>query len=566
MAKATRFDGKAVLRAGAIAGVTALLICLVGMVAAFGKRNLIGGVVRISVGHTLFFLNMMLAGYLAVRRARHKEPLFQALGGALAGLVSSAMVAALVLIDLPEQVNLRSVLINASPDLYALLTFGMPTLTGLGVLVVAGTFVAALTAGALILPPRFRRAVSLGFAVLLLVGLLQDLLKVMFTGWGTLGDLFLWMFETGGGLSLVAAVTVFVVAGGLNLLFSYYAAGTRRQVQAWVMSRPPQGRLAIRIASIGLLALVLLSVPFVVGRYPSEVLNTVGLFALMGLGLNVVVGFAGLLDLGYVAFFAIGAYTMGVLTSPEISPLAHPLTFWEALPFSLLAALLSGIILGIPVLNTRGDYLAIVTLGFGEIVRLLFLSDWLRPYVGGAQGIQLIAPAKVGDLLLTQPRELYYLILVSCLIVVFVSNRLKNSRLGRAWMAVREDEDVAQAMGIELVSTKLLAFATGATFAGLSGAIFATKLGSIYPHSFQLLYSIYVLCLLIVGGMGNVPGVLVGALLLIGLPELLREFAEYRMLVYGVALVFMMLTRPEGFLPDRRVRREVRAEVEENSA
>ncbi|MGC8873782.1 MAG: branched-chain amino acid ABC transporter permease [Chloroflexia bacterium] len=566
MAKATHFDGKAALRAGAIAGVTALLICLVGMVAAFGKRNLIGGAVRLSVGHTLFFLNMVLAGYLALRRAQHREPVLQVLGGAMAGLIASAMVAVLVVIDLPEKVNLRAVLINASPDLYALLTFGQAPLVGLGILVLSGTFVAALTTGTLILPPRFRRAISLGVTVLLLVGLLQDLLKVMFTGWGALGNLFLWMFEPAGGLSLVAALTVLIVAGGLNLFFSYYAAGTRQQLRAWIASQSPQGRLGIRAGSIAFLGLVLLSVPFVVGRYPSEVLNTVGLFALMGLGLNIVVGFAGLLDLGYVAFFAIGAYTMGVLTSPEISPLAHPLTFWEALPFSLLAALLSGVILGIPVLNTRGDYLAIVTLGFGEIVRLLFLSDWLRPYVGGAQGIQLIAPAKIGDLLLTQPRELYYLILVSCLIVVFVSSRLKNSRLGRAWMAVREDEDVAQAMGIELVSTKLLAFATGATFAGLSGAIFATKLGSIYPHSFQLLYSIYVLCLLIVGGMGNVPGVLVGSLLLIGLPELLREFSEYRMLVYGVALVFMMLTRPEGFLPDRRVRREVRAEVEENSA
>jgi branched-chain amino acid transport system permease protein len=297
--------------------------------------------------------------------------------------------------------------------------------------------------------------------------------------------------------------------------------------------------------------LIVLLLPLL-GSYPSEVLDLVGLFALMGLGLNIVVGFAGLLDLGYVAFFAIGAYTMGVLTSPEIGWLGFHLTFWQALPFAVIMATLSGVVLGVPVLGMRGDYLAIVTLGFGEIIRIVALSDWLKPYIGGSNGITRVPKPIVGPVELANPQTLFYLILVGCLVVAFVATRVKDSRLGRAWMAVREDEDVAQAMGIDLVRTKLLAFATGAAFSGLSGAVFASKLTSVYPHSFNFLVSINVLCVVIVGGMGSIPGMVVGALALVGMPELLREFAEYRLLVYGAALVFMMLNRPEGLMPEAR--------------
>lgn len=557
----TRFDWKAALNAGAVAGISALLICLVGMVASFGQRYIISGV--LSIGHTLLLMNMILAGFIAVRRARYENRLFTLLSGALAGLVTSAMVAVVVLIG--QYVNLRAVLINASTELYRLLTFGQNAFVGLAILLLIGAVLGLLTALVSLLPDYIRRAVVLAFAILLMFGLLRDLLRVMFEGWGPLGGLFLWMFPVAGGLSIPGVVFLLVVAAGISLLGSLLIGPkVRPSVKQWVGKQPRGGQLAVRLGVWALLAALALLAPRILGVYPSEVLNMVGLFALMGLGLNVVVGFCGLLDLGYVAFFAIGAYTVGVLTSPEISYSPH-WPFWAALPVAMVAALLSGLILGIPVLNTRGDYLAIVTLGFGEITRLFFLSDWLRPYVGGAQGIQLIAPARIGGLLLTQPRELYYLILAGCLLVIFVSTRLKNSRLGRAWMAVREDEDVAQAMGIGLVNTKLLAFATGATFAGLSGALFATKLGSIYPHSFQLLYSIYVLCLLIVGGMGSIPGVLVGSLLLIGLPELLREFAEYRMLVYGAVLVFMMLTRPQGFLPAKPGTRRTGKEAEKSA-
>jgi branched-chain amino acid transport system permease protein len=308
----------------------------------------------------------------------------------------------------------------------------------------------------------------------------------------------------------------------------------------------------LRFGSMGLGIVILLALPWMLGLFLSEVLDNVGLFLLMGLGLNIVVGFAGLLDLGYVAFYAIGAYTVGVLTSPELST-GVVSSWWIALPFAVIAATLAGVTLGVPVLKMRGDYLAIVTLGFGEIIRILAISDFLKPWLGGAQGIQRIA---VPDLPLLQinwnPQTYYYLFLAGCLLVIFVASRVKNSRMGRAWMAMREDEDVAQAMGINLVATKLLAFGMGASFGGLAGAIFASKLTSAYPHSFNFLVSINVLSLIIIGGMGSIPGVIVGALALVGLPELLREFAEFRYLIYGVVLVVMMLVRPEGLIPEAR--------------
>jgi branched-chain amino acid transport system permease protein len=324
----------------------------------------------------------------------------------------------------------------------------------------------------------------------------------------------------------------------------------------------PQERLSSSLRrqaiAVGLMV-VLLALPAILGSYLSHVLNMVGLYVIMGLGLNIVVGYAGLLDLGYVAFFALGAYTMGLLTSTGPLGIAH-FTFWEALPFSILVALLAGILLGIPVLRMRGDYLAIVTLGFGEIIRILALSNWLKPLIGGAQGILLIKKPPFGPWTLETPVHFYYLILAGIILAFFVAYRLRESRLGRAWMAMREDEDVAEAMGIDLVITKLTAFAFGASFSGLSGAIFASYVGSIFPHSFNLLISINVLSLIIVGGVGSLPGVVVGSMALVGLPELLREFAEYRMLMYGLALIAMMLLKPEGFWPEPIRKGELRVE------
>jgi branched-chain amino acid transport system permease protein len=269
-----------------------------------------------------------------------------------------------------------------------------------------------------------------------------------------------------------------------------------------------------------------------------------------------------------VAFFAIGSYTVALLTSPELG--FFQMSFWGALPLAIIMGVIFGVLLGIPVLKMRGDYLAIATLGFGEIIRIMVLSDFLRPWFGGAQGVGKIPKASIGGLELAGPQQIYYLILAGCLLVGLISWRLRDSRLGRAWMAVREDEDVAQAMGINLVATKLLAFATGAGFSALSGAIFASKLGSVYPHSFNVMISINILCIIIVGGMGSIPGVIMGSIALVGLPELLREFAEYRLLVYGAVLVAMMLLKPEGLWPEAVRRRELHEEepggVESNPA
>jgi branched-chain amino acid transport system permease protein len=369
--------------------------------------------------------------------------------------------------------------------------------------------------------------------------------------WGFAALLIKWMFAHSG-LTIPGAIFLLVLIGAIT----YWRYGRSKQTR--INNQSPKQKQWVRWGTLAVLALIMILLPRVLGVFFSDILDTVGLYILMGLGLNIVVGFAGLLDLGYVAFFAIGAYMMGVLTSPEL--IATPLTYWQALPFALGVAVLSGFVLGLPVLKMRGDYLAIVTLGFGEIVRLLVLSDWLRPWLGGTQGIQHIAHPVIGSLDLGSQQKLYYVILVGIAIATFIAVRLKDSRLGRSWMALREDEDVAKAMGINHVATKLLAFMSGAFFAGLGGTLFAAKLSSAYPQSFQFLVSINVLSLIIIGGMGSIPGVLVGGLVLMGLPEILREFAEYRYLVYGALLVAMMLTRPEGLMPEARRRLELHEE------
>jgi branched-chain amino acid transport system permease protein len=285
----------------------------------------------------------------------------------------------------------------------------------------------------------------------------------------------------------------------------------------------------------------------------------VGIYVLMGFGLNIVVGQAGMLDLGYVAFFAVGAYTTAILTSPDQLP-GLQISLWAALPVVIAITGLAGLLVGAPVLKMRGDYLAIVTLGFGEIARFLALSDWFIPVLGGAQGIVHIPSAAVAGIELIGPQQLYYLVLFFALITLFITWRLEDSRVGRAWVAIREDEQVAEAMGVNTVYYKLLAFAMGAMIASLGGAVFAVKLNAIFPHSFKVEVSITVLSLLIIGGIGSLPGVVVGAFALVGLPELLREFSEYRLLLYGAVLIYMMIVRPEGLVPSVRRARELHEE------
>jgi branched-chain amino acid transport system permease protein len=215
-------------------------------------------------------------------------------------------------------------------------------------------------------------------------------------------------------------------------------------------------------------------------------------------------------------------------------------------------------LVGTPVIRMRGDYLAIVTLGFGEIARLLFLSEWLTPVFGGAQGIINIPNIVIGPVEVLGPQMFFYAVFGFALIAAYVSYAVQDSRIGRAWMAMREDEVVAEAMGVNIVSAKLSAFIIGAILAGFGGALFATNIGSIFPHSFNIIVSITVLVVIIIGGLGSIPGVVVGSMVLVGLPELLREFENFRFLIYGALLIFMMLNRPEGFIPSGRRAQELR--------
>lgn len=557
MEKTRTFRFLTALQLGAIGGAIALLLSLMGMVEAFGEKDIIAGV--ISLGDLIILAIILVFAGAAASRAKASSFVLQITAGAIVGMTAELMLVGLVVLG--EAVNLRNVFPNASPGLYDILQLGRTPPLSYGVMLAMGAI--GGVAGAILrsIPSRFQRPILVGISAVALLGLLEDLIRIVLSSSPNILDATRWMFASGveSGLTVVGAVVVF----GVFAVASFFWGNVRSGAQGRVAAMPSGTRRGIVLGSYVVFIVLLLVLPRILGSYLSEVNNSVGLFLVMALGLNIVVGYAGLLDLGYVAFFAIGAYTMGVLTTTAIGPEAGQIvwgagmTFWQALPFSIGATILAGVILGVPVLRMRGDYLAIVTLGFGEIVRIMALSDTLKPFIGGSQGIVEPAVPTIGTATLNTPQTLYYLILIAAAVAIFISVRLRDSRQGRSWMAMREDEDVAQAMGIHLVPTKLLAFATGAALAGLSGAIFASKVGSIYPHSMNLLVSINVLAIVIIGGMGSIPGVVAGALALYGLPELLREFSEYRYFVFGALLVAMMLFRPEGLWPEASRRREL---------
>ena len=326
------------------------------------------------------------------------------------------------------------------------------------------------------------------------------------------------------------------------------------------------------------------------GNYWVRVLDFALLYIMLALGLNIVVGFAGLLDLGYIAFFAVGAYMMALLSSPHLTSqfewLAHMfpnglhLGFWWVVLLAGPVAALAGALLGAPTLKLRGDYLAIVTLGFGEIVRI-FMNNLDRPIniTNGPKGITAVDPVRIFGLDLSKTIDLfgykltpvmmyYYLLIFMVMIIIFVNLRLQHSRIGRAWVAIREDEIAAKAMGINTRNVKLLAFAMGAAFGGVSGAVFGAFQGFVSPESFVLWESIYVLAIVVLGGMGHIPGIILGGILLVGFQELLRVLATplqnmifghvvidaevLRSLLFGLALVGVMLYRPAGLWPAPR--------------
>ena len=352
-----------------------------------------------------------------------------------------------------------------------------------------------------------------------------------------------------------AAMWVGLMAGfgllGTILLFGWRALKIPQRIGSPTRASRVNTR-RVQTGAVIAAGLFLFVAPMFIGVYWNQVLGSIGLYVLLGLGLNIVVGFAGLLDLGYVGFFAIGAYTVAVLTSPS-----YPFqwTFWIALPVAMGLAAFAGTLLGIPVLRLRGDYLAIVTLGFGEIIRIILKFN---PYTGGPQGIlNVAAPTFTIPLIgytveFNSSTPFWYLIFFTCIIVAFIALRLNDSRTGRSWTAMREDEDASEAMGVDTTRAKLLAFGTGAFFAGLAGAIYASRQQHIFPDDFTLLISINALALIIIGGLGSIPGVIIGAVVLIGLPEILRPISDYRLLAYSALLIVMMLIRPEGLIPSAR--------------
>ncbi|WP_462323840.1 ABC transporter permease subunit [Desulfoplanes sp.] len=287
--------------------------------------------------------------------------------------------------------------------------------------------------------------------------------------------------------------------------------------------------------------------PFIVDTYQTNIMISALIYVVLGLGLNIVVGLAGLLDLGYVAFYAVGAYSYALLNYH------FGLGFWAVLPLGACFGALFGIVLGFPVLRLRGDYLAIVTLGFGEIIRLV-LENW-NAFSFGPSGIANIPrPGFFGvDLTMhSATLYIYYIMIGMAVFTIFVVNRLQNSRIGRAWLALREDEIACQAMGIDRTKTKLTAFALGATWAGMVGVVFAAKTTFINPASFTFMESAIILSVVVLGGMGSIVGVMLAALILILLPEYLRAFSEYRMLIFGASMVLMMVFRPQGLIANVR--------------
>jgi branched-chain amino acid transport system permease protein len=298
--------------------------------------------------------------------------------------------------------------------------------------------------------------------------------------------------------------------------------------------------------------------PLISSNYLVDVLTSAVLYAILATALNVTVGLTGVLVLGFIGFYAVGAYTTGILTAKFAL-----CGFWLALPLSGLAAMLCGILLGIPALRLKGDYLAVVTLGFGEIIRI-FLTN-LNGLTGGPNGILGIKRPALGPIILDGYREFYWFTLAVLALIVVIVHRLVNSRYGRAWIAIRENEMAAGALGINVFRKHLLSFSISAFFGGVAGSLFAVKQGFISPDSFTFYESVLVLCMVVLGGIGNVAGSVTGALLLIVVPEFLREFSLYRMLVFGAVMIAFMVFRPSGLLGSRVIAQEIKDREDEGA-
>ena len=512
-----------------VAGTCAFAI-LVGLFGQFATKPLVVGV--LDTGHVLL-LGIAVAGGAVLARAQPRPA--TAVLAAVAGAGSGVLL--VLLVSLAMAVNLRWMFVSLTPLTLREVGFALPPLQAAVALAGAGAAASVLGALVVVAPPRLRQVVLGALGGVVVVGLLRELIRSLLNG---IGGVESWGFDYDG-----------LLPGGAAAAAVLGIAVATRPGAAAFSRLPGRAKLALRLLGLA----VLLALPALTNDFVAQVMLLVCLYTLMGLGLNIELGLAGLVDLGFVAFFAVGAYTVALLTADA----GHGgvLGFFAALPFAILFAALAGFLFGLPVLKVRGDYLAIATLGLGEIIRVLVLSDMMRPLLGGAQGIVNIPKPALFGLVLNSPTRLFYMTACIAAAAGFVAWRLQHSGLGRRWLAVREDEDVAQALGINLVGVKLSAYTMGAAFAGLAGGIFAGMLGSVFPQSFQLLVSVNVLAILVVGGIGSLPGVVIGAAALIGAPEVLRDLGEYRYLIYGLVIIAVMRLKPDGLSPKTILRREV---------
>ena len=558
-------DWSKVLRWGLICGGALIAICLVGMPVEMDRRILVER--YLSLGYLSVLCIPVLISWVASAQVvlegveARKQGLFDLVTGFVVGAIGGGCLA-LLMVAL-DSWNLRDPLVNWSPKLLRFLTYENGMGFGAVAWIVTGAALGLAGASFRVMPRAVRRFTTFVLFGLISLSILESVIDDLSEGFRLewLDD---FMYAKKGGLTLTSVIVIGAVIGVLSLV----ADGRMKAATERYRNLEGVERQKTSIVLFVVVAVLCIVLPMFLGKIVNELLANVGLFLLLALGLNIVVGLAGLLDLGYVAFFAVGGYTTAVLTSPNSPWFAPELHFGFALIFVVIFATITGLVIGAPVIRMRGDYLAIVTLGFGEIIRLLFMSDWLGPYFGGAQGVTNIPGVDLGFATVkgTDPRSVFYLVLFFCGIAIYVSWRLQASRLGRAWMAIREDEQVAEAMGINTVSSKLMAFVVGAVLASFSGAVLAAKVGSVFPTSFMILVSIIILVVVIVGGMGNIAGVMVGSFVLIGVlggpkqPGLLQEFQNFKLLIYGLLLVFMMLKRPEGLVPSARRSRELHQE------
>ena len=559
-------SSRSIVRTGLLAGAGSIYISLVGLYTKFADLALVGE--QITLGRVLIVAPALVASYAVTRprivagERRSVELRSGVAVGAVVGLVGGAVFAlALVFADWFGVDRIREVFVAVTEPLLDFLTFDKGVPAGLPILIglcVAGGVIGGVARTA---PAVVRKPVSVGVLAVVLLGLLQRIVPIVFVELGFEAD---WLYRPASGLTFLGATVIFAIAVVADAVWNRDGGRTRDRVRATV-DEAPAAKVGLFVAILAVLTIL----PLLLGTVISEVLGQVMIYVLLGLGLNIVVGYAGLLDLGYVAFFAFGAYTTGVLTGAFLNTttgaaepaLSADLSFYVAVWIVALLAAGVGLLIGAPVLRLRGDYLAIVTLGLGEIVSVITASKWAQPLIGGPQGMRGVTKAEFfGFNFQDNAQHFYYLALAFVLLAAFVSWRLSTSRIGRAWTAMREDEQVANAMGISTTKFKLLAFAMGGAIGSLGGALFAVSIGSLTPASFEIVVSITALAVVILGGLGSIPGVLVGALVLIGLPGLLREFEEYRALIYGGALVAIMILRPQGLIPNVRRSRELEEE------